>query len=129
MTALVAPATPTEAAVFRTRDLQGQSPYVANVAVEYVDPVYGTARLLYNTFGPTITAVQDRTALPDFIQEQRNQLDFVYLTQVKPWNVPLTVKFAVENILNDSYPTFVGDTLAEDYRTGVSVSLGLSYSY
>ena len=129
VTALVRPATALTPASFRTRDLQGQSPYVVNAAVEYVDYDWGTVRLLYNTVGPTITAVQDRTGLPDFIQERRDQLDFVYLTQVTPWNVPLTVKFAVENILNDSYPTFVGDTLQEDYRTGVNVSLGISYSY
>ncbi len=129
VTALVRPATSTEGALYRKRALQGQSPYVVNAAVEYVHPTWGTARLLYNTVGPTITSVQDRTALPDFEQQRRDQLDLVYLAKVAPWGVPLSVKLGVENILNDNYPTTVGDDLAEDYKTGVTVSFGVSYNY
>lgn len=127
VTALVS--SPTAAAVFRKRDLQGQSPYVVNAALEYAHPTWGTARLLYNTVGPTISAVQDLTALPDFIQERRDQLDFVYLAKVQPFGVPFNVKLAVENLLNDNFPTTVGSEIQEDYRTGVTVSLGFSYTY
>lgn len=113
----------------RKRPLQGQADYVVNAALEYADPDWGTVRLLYNTVGPTISAVQDITNLPDFVAGRRDQLDFVFLTKIHPGRVPLNVKFAVENILNDNYPTTVGDVIQEDYRTGVTVSLGMSYNY
>ena len=129
VTALVRPESATQDAIYRKRDLQGQAPYAVNAAVEYVHPEWGTARLLYNTVGPTITSVQDRTALPDFEQQRRDQLDLVLLGKVTPWGVPLNLKLSVENILNDNYPTKVGDTLAEDYKTGVTVSFGVSYNY
>lgn len=129
VTALVRPASATEDAIFRERALQGQSPYAVNAALEYAHPTWGTTRLLYNTVGPTITSVQDRTALPDFEQQRRDQLDLVYLAKVDAWGVPLGLKLAVENILNDDYPTTVGDDLAENYKTGVTFSFGVSYKY
>jgi hypothetical protein len=113
----------------RKRALQGQADYVVNAALEYDHPDWGTVRLLYNTVGPTITAVQDVTGLPDFVAGRRAQLDLVYLAKVQPFGVPLRVKLGIENILNDSYPTTVGSALQENYRTGVTASLGVSYVY
>jgi len=129
VTAQVRPESSTQEAISRKRALQGQAPYAVNATLEYAHPEWGTARLLYNTVGPTITSVQDRTALPDFEQQRRDQLDVVLLTKVAPWGVPLNLKLGIENILNDNFPTKVGDTIAEDYKTGVTVSLGVSYSY
>jgi hypothetical protein len=113
----------------RKRALQGQADYVVNAAIEYEHPEWGTLRLLYNTVGPTIEAVQDVTGLPDFITGRRDELDLVYLVKVHPWNVPLNLKFSIENLLNDDYPTTVGDTIQENYRTGVTASFGVSYNY
>jgi len=129
VTALVRPGADGTPPLSRTRDLQGQAPYVVNAALEYEHPTYGTARLLYNTIGPTIARVQDRTALPDFIEERRDQLDFVYLAKVNAYGTPLSLKLSVENLLNDNYLTTVGGTVQEDYRTGVTVSLGASYLF
>jgi hypothetical protein len=75
----------------RKRALQGQADYVVNAALEYNHPDWGTVRLLYNTVGPTIAAVQDVTALPDFVTERRDQLDLVLLGKVHPCGVPLNV--------------------------------------
>ena len=113
----------------RKRALQGQADYVVNAALEYDHPDWGTVRLLYNTVGPTIRAVQDVTGLPDFVTGRRDQVDVVLLTKIHPFGVPLNVKLAVENILNDRYPTTVGGVIQEDYRTGVTASLGVSYNY
>jgi TonB-dependent receptor len=113
----------------RKRPLQGQADYVVNAALEYANPDVGTVRLLYNTVGPTIRAVQDVTGLPDFVAGRRDQVDLVFLTKIHPWTVPLNLKLALENILNDRYPTTVGGVVQEDYRTGVTVSLGVSYNY
>jgi TonB-dependent receptor len=113
----------------RQRALQGQADFVVNAALEYAHPEWGTVRLLYNTVGPKITAVQDATRLPDFIAGRRDEVDLVYLTKIHPWGVPLNLKLSVENILNDNYPTTVGSVIQEDYRTGVTASLGISYTY
>jgi TonB-dependent receptor len=113
----------------RKRPLQGQADYVVNAALEYDDPDWGTARLLYNTVGPTITAVQDVTGLPDFVAGQRNELDLVLIGKVRPFGIPLNLKLGVENILDESYTTTVGGVNQQDYRTGVTASLGVSYNY
>lgn len=113
----------------RKRPLQGQADYVVNAALEYAHPDWGTVRLLYNTVGPRIRAVQDETGLPDLVEQRRDELDFVYLTKIHPWGVPLTLKLSVENLLNDNYLTTVGDQTQEDYRTGVTASLGIGYTY
>jgi len=113
----------------RKRALQGQADYVVNAAIEYAHPDYGTLRLLYNTVGPTIEAVQDVTGLPDFVASRRDQLDLVYLVKVHPWNVPLNLKLSIENLLNDNFQTTVGSAVQENYRTGVTASFGVSYNY
>jgi outer membrane receptor protein involved in Fe transport len=129
VTAVARPASETQTEVTRKRDLQGQAPFVVNAVLEYSNERFGTARLLYNTVGDTIARVQDRTALPDFIEKRRDSLDFVYLKKVNVFDVPLTVKLTVENMLNDKFLTTVGDVIQEDYRTGVTAGLGISYAY
>ena len=117
-------------AIIRKRDLQGQSPFVVNASLEYAqrDGRHVPPPLQHGRATPS-QRVQDRTALPDFIQKRRDSLDFVYLKKVVLWGVPLTVKLSVENILNDNYLTTVGDETQEDYRTGVTAALGISYAY
>ncbi len=113
----------------RNRALQGQADYVVNAALEYAHPDYGTIRLLYNTVGPKIEAVQDETGLPDIIAERRDQLDLVYLAKIHPFGVPLNVKLSIENILNDNYLYTVGGETQQDYKTGITASLGIGYTY
>ncbi len=113
----------------RKRPLQGQADFVVNAALEYAHPEWGTVRLLYNAVGPRITGVQDVTNLPDFVADTRHTLDLVYLGKIHPWNVPLTVKLSLENVLDDKYTTTVGSEVQQDYRTGITASLGLSYYY
>lgn len=129
VTAVAREATDTGPAIVRKRDLQGQSPFVVNAALEYTNERFGTARLLYNTVGDTIARVQDRNDLPDFEEKRRDSLDFVYLKKADVFGVPLTFKVSVENILNDKYLTTVGGETQEDYRTGVTAGLGISYAY
>src|SRR5262249_57516181 len=45
------PPTKTGVPLEKTRPLQGQAPYIANAALEYADPQWGTIRLLYQTAG------------------------------------------------------------------------------
>jgi hypothetical protein len=110
------------------RSLVGQAPYIVNAAVDYVDPDWGTARLLYNTAGARILAA-GANLLPDIFEERRDQLDLVFLTKINPFGTPLNAKVALENLLDDEFTFTQGDRVQREYTTGVKFSLGLSYSY
>jgi len=115
------------------KPLQGQSPFVINAALEYEDYRWGLFRLLYNTVGETIVAkgtkFGDSPAVPDIEQQRRDQLDFVWLSEVTIFDVPLSTKFAVENILNDAFEETQGPRTTSHYRTGVTFSTGVTYSF
>jgi outer membrane receptor protein involved in Fe transport len=115
------------------KPLQGQSPFVVNAALEYEDYRWGLFRLLYNTVGETIVAKGTKfatsPAVPDIEQQRRDQLDFVWLSEVTIFDVPLSTKFAVENILNDAFEETQGPRTTNHYRTGVTFSTGVSYSF
>ncbi|MGD9764527.1 MAG: TonB-dependent receptor [Candidatus Binatia bacterium] len=119
-----------------SRRLQGQAPYVINAALEYDSEHWGVARLLYNTVGPTIDAAgtdinpeSPAGMLPDIIQERRDSLDAAWLLPVEPFGVPMTLKVAAENILNDRFLETQGSAITSRYRNGVTFSFGLSYTY
>jgi TonB-dependent receptor len=119
-----------------SRPLQGTAPYVINAQLEYEHERWGVFRALYNTSGPTIAAagtdVDPNTpggVAPDIIDERRDALDFVWLVPIEPFGVPLTGKFAVENVLNDRYLQTQGDGITQRYRTGATFSFGVSYSF
>jgi hypothetical protein len=110
------------------RELQGQAPFIVNLSLDYTHEDWGTARFLYNTIGERLTSV-GQTPLPDIFEERRDQLDFVYLTEIEPFDTPLSAKFAVENLLNDDYTYVQGGEVQRKWATGVKFSFGLSYSY
>jgi TonB dependent receptor-like, beta-barrel/Carboxypeptidase regulatory-like domain/TonB-dependent Receptor Plug Domain len=119
-----------------TKPLQGQSPYVINAALEYEHYKWGIFRLLYNTVGPTIVAKgTDVTPgsptgiLPDIIQQRRDQLDFVWLGEVSVFDIPLTTKFAAENMLNSVYRQTQGPQETNRFYNGVTFSVGVAYSF
>ncbi len=111
-----------------SRTLQGQAPYVVNASLEYADPRWGTARLLYNTQGRRLSAL-GITAVPDIFEERRDQLDFVYLNHLDLFGAPVNVKLTAENLLNDRFLFTEGNDITNRYKTGVKVSLGFSYTY
>lgn len=125
------------------QQLQGQSPYTINAALEYEDPRWGVFRLLYNTVAPTIAAAgTDSDSNPmtdnlgDVITERRDQLDFVWLCDFEIFGTPVTGKFGIENILNDAYLqnqkfNAESDTVSvvNNYRSGLTFKVGFTYSY
>jgi outer membrane receptor protein involved in Fe transport len=123
-----APAGQFEVQTQGNRPLQGQAPYVINAALEWADPDYGTARLLYNTAGASIAQI-GQFGLPNIEQEPRNQLDFVYVNLFEIFGTPFTGKFVVENIWNDHYLFKQGDQVQSRYRTGLKLGLSLTYNF
>ena len=84
------------------RPLSYQSPYVVNLALDYENEKSGTdVRVLYNVFGPRITAVgsiivRGTPGLPDTYELPRNQLD---LSAAQKLSKRFQIKLQAQNVL------------------------------
>jgi len=108
-----------------SRPLHGQSPYVFNMNLRYRHPVWRTqVDGFVNMFGKRITEVGSKP-LPDVYELPHPSLD-VGVRQ--PININWSCKASVTNILNSKVRFEQGSQPTEEYRNGVGVSLGLSYS-
>jgi hypothetical protein len=117
-----------EAQTNTTHAFQGQPPYIANAVIEWAHPTWGTYRLLYYTAGPVLSAV-GAFGLPDIMEEQRNQLDMLVIVPIKPFDVPMSVKLSVENLLDDNYHFTQAGRTQRDYQKGVKVGLSFGYAF
>jgi len=112
-----------------TRDLQGQSPYLLNLDLQYDNPESGTsAGLFYSVFGERLSVVSSGTT-PDVFTQPRPELSAsVSQTLLEHW----TVKVEASNLLNSANKetyAFEGEEAEyQSYNTGRSYSLGISYS-
>jgi outer membrane receptor protein involved in Fe transport len=116
----------TDVSTSRVRPLQGQSPYVVNAYLDYVNEDSGTsARLLYNAFGRRIEDVGGLN-LPDTYEESIHDFDLVLNQEL---HEGLGLSFEIDNILN--YPrTFTqGARQNVTYLAwpGTTIMLGLTY--
>lgn len=110
------------------RPLQGQSPYVVNVNLDYDNKDMGTnATILFNIFGRRIDTVgtQER---PDTYQEPFEQLDFVF-SQKFGEGQQNKIRFKIQNILNPDAVLKVGDEVAETYKKGRRASLSFTRTF
>jgi len=113
----------------KTRPLFGQSPYIVNVELSYVNLESGTsAALLYNIFGKRLSEVT-LGVTPDVYEQPRGMLDFTF-SQKLLWGLGL--KFSAKNILDakiEKTIEFNGkDYIYHSYGNGRNFSVGLSYS-
>ena len=109
------------------RPLQGQSPWVVNLSLEYRNTVswsvnrktHTTCNLNYNVVGPRITAVGvDGT--PDYYEEPFHQLDLV---MKHSFNEVFSIGFKAKNLLDlPAVKTLDGEEISR-YRKGRSFSL------
>lgn len=110
------------------RPLYGQSPYVLNGELAYVDKddLGLQASLSLNVFGPRIV-IAGGTA-PDIFEQPRPALNFSISKEIGKY---LNVRFRANNLLNPEYlqtQSFKGqDFVFESYRIGRTYSLGLSF--
>lgn len=114
-----------------SRPLQGQSPYVVNATLGYDNQEWGTsATLLYNVFGDRLSVVGTE-GIPNAYEQARNTLDFS-VSQKLP--AGLQFRLAARNLLDAE--TILRQEFSdgelfdiERYGSGVSVSLGVSFSF
>ncbi len=120
------------------RALTDQAPFVINTALQYEHFDWGIFRVLYNTVGETIIAAgtrQEVSVLDDIKQQRRDQVDFVWLRDWRPFGHQVKSKLSIENITNDDFLetqriiSVDQDFVSGRYFTGVSVNLGVTYKF
>lgn len=114
----------------RTRQLQGQSPYIINLDLSYVNYDLGMdAGLHYNVFGKRLSDVS-LGGTPDIYEQPRNMLNFTFSQRLIE---NLNIKFSARNILDARMEKLYRYKGQEYYNTqydlGTSFSLGFSYSF
>jgi hypothetical protein len=121
----------------RTRPLQGQSPYIFNLALQYRTDSGLTINLAYNIFGKRIVYVGNNI-FPTVYEMPRHSVD---LTITKEISKKFNVKFGVSDLLNFKHQLWQDtnndgridykkektDQQLLQYRRGQLISLGISY--
>ncbi len=116
-----------------TRDLQGQSPYLINVGLDYNNPEKGfQAGVFYNTQGKTLELVGLGT-VPDVYTMPFHSLN-ANLSKSFGEEKNSTLSLKVTNILGDKIESRFQSYNAEDQifskrNPGTSISLGYSYKF
>jgi outer membrane receptor protein involved in Fe transport len=109
----------------RERPLQGQSPYVVNLGLSYVQPTLGTtATLLYNRFGRRIDSVGS-AVLADVYEEARDRLDFV---AEQPLPYGLSIKVTASRLLGSEVRFTQDGRTVRTYDAGRTLSVSASWS-
>ncbi len=111
-----------------SRPLQGQSPYVINVNLDYDNKDSGTnATILFNRFGARIDTVgTDRR--PDTYQDPFDQLDFVFSQRFGKENRN-KVRLKIQNILDPDAILRMGDEVVEVFKRGRRASLSFTRTF
>lgn len=108
-----------------TRPLQGQSPYMLNLSLQFHEPSFGTTvNLLYNKFGRRLDAVGFLAA--DIYEEPRGLMD---LSITQPVDGLFEIKFSARNLTNQNRVLTRDNEVYERTVTGVSYSLQLSTNF
>jgi TonB-dependent receptor len=116
-----------------SRPITGQSPYLVNLDLSYINQKGTNISLYFNSYGDRLflNSLGDE---PDVYEKGRSTLN-LNLRQ-KIWN-GISLKLAAENILDtevrytQEFKTVDGETFEtvyDEYRTGVLYSVGFSYS-
>jgi TonB-dependent receptor len=119
----------------QVRALQGQSPYIVNVALGYTDETGFSTNLTYNRFGNRIFSVGDRN-FPTIYELSRNNLD---LTIAKTYK-QTTFKLGIQDLLNAKYQFFEDsnrdekinkniDNATSIFKRGTLVSLNITHNF
>lgn len=105
-----------------SRPLQGQSPYVVNMQLQYDREKVGfSGTLLYNIVGKRITEVGTND-IPDTYEQAFGQLDLVLNQRIKEnWSI----SFRARNLLDPNMDSTQGDEIVRQQRRGRIFGLNL----
>lgn len=109
-----------------SRELQGQSPWVANVGLGYSNLSSGTdALLLFNMYGERIVEAGVNNA-PDAKEQPRALLDFNFKQiLLNNWVVGLKLR----NILDSKFEVEQGSGVQRSFKSGREITLSLAFEF
>jgi outer membrane receptor protein involved in Fe transport len=109
------------------RAMVGQAPWVVNSGIAYSGESGFAGNLLYNVVGPRIAnARSSGVDVEDVTEEPRHVLD---LSLRFPLMGNGSAKADFKNLLDTPYELIQGTIVREHYRTGRSISVGLSWEW
>lgn len=119
-----------------TRQLQGQSPYVVNAGLYYInDEKQFQVNVMYNVFGPRLFGVGDKM-FASVYQVERHVID---LTATKGFGKHFEMKAGIQDLLNQpfimkedsdrNYKKSAADLQVSSVRRGTYFTLGASYRF
>ncbi len=124
----------------QNRPLQGQSPYLVNLGVQYNSRnEFWNSSLLYNRIGQRLSLVGlNDLGFPDVYENSRNQLDFQVARKL--FKKKGEVKITWSDILNNDYLFYENanskssyqkgtDRIFSTYSPGSTITLGFSYDF
>jgi hypothetical protein len=106
----------------RERPLYGQSPYVVNVGVEYVNPKALDVSVLYNVSGRRLVDIGIE-GIPDTYEDAFHRVDLVLSRGFGDFKL----KGSVSNLLNRRIELSQANVIVNEAVPGVAVSLGLEW--
>lgn len=121
----------------RNRPLQGQSPYIVNGGLYYMDDETGfSVNAAYNVFGPRIFSVGD-VIFPSWWEMPRSSFD---MQVAKKFGKVFELKLNAQNLLNAAYRIYQdnnndneikvdSEALIQRYRIGTQYSIGLQWKF
>jgi hypothetical protein len=121
----------------RLRPLQGQSPYILNLALYYEEPNAGwSGSLIYNVFGDRIFSVGDLN-FPTIYELSRHSMD---LTVTKRFGPRISYKLGIQNLLDAPFRFFEDSDRNEmidrkvdnpifTFRRGQLINLTFAYDF
>jgi hypothetical protein len=108
------------------RPLQGQSPYVFNLQVQFDRPQWKLqTTLLYNVIGPRITEV-GTSQRPDIYEQPFHQLDLVSSIDLFGTGI---LNLKLKNILDLEAKSTQGGELVRKEKKGRALSVGYTIQY
>jgi outer membrane receptor for ferrienterochelin and colicin len=108
------------------RPLAGQSPYVLNLALDWMHEATRTrARVLYNVQGERIAQVGTQ-GLPDIYEQPRHLVD---LSVAQGLGDHFDLKLTIDNILDAPVKLLQNETMVGSYRVGRTAWLSATYTY
>ena len=114
----------------KTRQLTGQSPYVLNIDIAYLNPDFGiSTNLSYNRFGDRLSRVSQGAA-PDVFERSYDSLNASLSKSIGSY---FTLSLGIDNILDPTVKysqDFKGrEYIYQQYKTGTTYSIGVKYSF
>jgi hypothetical protein len=112
------------------RQMQGQSPYMYNISLSFVEPTFGTSvSVLYNEYGSRIDAIGDvRAGDGDVYEQKRGTVDLSVTQPLGMLMHGLEWKIAAKNLNNQPVIFTQGNNVHRTNIVGINYSMQFSYT-